>query len=381
MLKRYLLAPGPTPVPPEVLLAMARPMIHHRAPEFDKLFGEVREDLKWLFQTSNDVLMLAASGTGGMEGAVSNFLSPGDKAIAINGGKFGERWTKLCKTFGAQVHEIKVEWGRAVDPKAVADLLKKDPGIKAVYVQASETSTGVAHDVKALADIVRTFDETILVVDAITALGVLDLKTDAWGLDVVITGSQKALMLPPGLAFVSVSDKAWRLADKAKNAAFYFNLKKERDSQQKNQTAYTPAVSLILGLKEVLGILKAEGLEAIFARHASLARAMREGVQAAGLSLFPKERPSDALTAIEAPTGVDGQAVYKNLRTQYGMTAAGGQDHLKGKIFRISHMGYIDSFDVITALAAVEMVVKGLGFPVKLGSGVAKAQEIFMGKA
>lgn len=381
MLKRYLLAPGPTPVPPEVLLAMAKPMIHHRAPEFDKLFGEVREDLKWLFQTRNDVLILASSGTGGMEGAVSNFLSPGDKAISINGGKFGERWTKLCKTFGAQVHEIKVEWGRAVDPQAVADQLKKDPGIKAVYVQASETSTGVAHDVKALAEIVKRHEETILVVDAITALGVLDLKTDAWGLDVVVTGSQKALMLPPGLAFVSASEKAWRLADKAKNASFYFNLKKERDSQQKNQTAYTPAVSLILGLKEVLNILKGEGLEAIFSRHASLARAMREGAQAAGLSLFPKERPSDALTAIAAPDGVDGQAVYKNLRTQYGMTAAGGQDHLKGKIFRISHMGYVDSFDVITALAAVEMVVKGLGFPVKLGSGVARAQEIFMGKA
>lgn len=380
MLKRYLLAPGPTPVPPEVLLAMARPMIHHRAPEFDKLFSEVREDLKWLFQTRNDVLILASSGTGGMEGAVSNFLSPGDKAISINGGKFGERWTKLCKAFGAQVHEIKVEWGRAVDPQAVADQLKKDPGIKAVYVQASETSTGVAHDVRALAEIVRAHEETILVVDAITALGVLDLKTDAWGLDVVITGSQKALMLPPGLAFVSASEKAWRLADKAKNAAFYFNLKKERDSQQKNQTAYTPAVSLILGLKEVLNILKGEGLEAIFARHALLARAMREGVRAAGLSLFPKERPSDALTAIAAPDGVDGQGVYKNLRTQYGMTAAGGQDHLKGKIFRISHMGYIDSFDVITALAAVEMTIKGLGHPVKLGSGVAKAQEIFMGK-
>lgn len=380
MLKRYLLAPGPTPVPPEVLLAMARPMIHHRAPEFDKLFSEVREDLKWLFQTRNDVLILASSGTGGMEGAVSNFLSPGDKAISINGGKFGERWTKLCKAFGAQVHEIKVEWGRAVDPQAVADQLKKDPGIKAVYVQASETSTGVAHDVRALAEIVRAHEETILVVDAITALGVLDLKTDAWGLDVVITGSQKALMLPPGLAFVSASEKAWRLADKAKNAAFYFNLKKERDSQQKNQTAYTPAVSLILGLKEVLNILKGEGLEAIFARHALLARAMREGVRAAGLSLFPKERPSDALTAIAAPDGIDGQGVYKNLRTQYGMTAAGGQDHLKGKIFRISHMGYIDSFDVITALAAVEMTIKGLGHPVKLGSGVAKAQEIFMGK-
>ena len=246
---------------------------------------------------------------------------------------------------------------------------------------ASETSTGVAHDVKALADIVKNYEDTILVVDAITALGVLDLKTDAWGLDVVVTGSQKALMLPPGLAFASVSSKAWRLAEKAKNATFYFNFKRERDNQQKNTTAYTPAVSLIIGLKEVLNILKTEGLESVFARHAQLARAMREGVKAAGLELFPKERPSDALTAICAPQGVDGQAIYKNLRTQYGMTAAGGQDHLKGKIFRISHMGYIDSFDVITALAAVEMVVKGLGHPVKLGSGVAKAQEILMGKA
>jgi aspartate aminotransferase-like enzyme len=381
MLKRYLLAPGPTPVPPEVLLAMARPMVHHRAPEFDKLFGEVREDLKWLFQTRSDVLILASSGTGGMEGSVSSFLSPGDKAISVNGGKFGERWTKLCKAFGVQVNEIKVEWGRAVDPRVVADALRKDPSVKAVYVQASETSTGVAHDVKALADIVKGYDETILVVDAITALGVLDLKTDAWGLDVVVTGSQKALMLPPGLAFASVSEKAWRLADKAKNGAFYFNFKKERENQQKSTTAYTPAVSLIIGLKEVLNILKAEGLNAIFARHATLARAMREGVHAAGLSVFPKERPSDALTAISTPDGVDGQAVYKNLRTQYGMTAAGGQDHLKGKIFRISHMGYIDSFDVITALAAVEMVVKGLGYPIKLGSGVAKAQEVFMGKS
>jgi aspartate aminotransferase-like enzyme len=381
MLKRYLLAPGPTPVPPEVLLAMARPMVHHRAPEFDKLFAEVRADLQWLFQTTSDVLILASSGTGGMEGSVANFLSPGDKALTINGGKFGERWTKLCKAFGAQVTEIKVEWGHAVDPKTVADALKKDPSIKAVYVQASETSTGVAHDVKALAEIVKNYEDTILVVDAITALGVLDLKTDAWGLDVVVTGSQKALMLPPGLAFASVSAKAWRLADKAKNAAFYFNFKRERDNQQKNTTAYTPAVSLIIGLKEVLSMLKGEGLESVFARHATLAKAMREGVKAAGLELFPKERPSDALTAISAPQGIDGQAIYKNLRTQYGMTAAGGQDHLKGKIFRISHMGYIDSFDVITALAAVEMVVKGLGYPVKLGSGVAKAQEILMGKS
>ena len=378
MLKRYLLAPGPTPVPPEILLTMANPIIHHRAPEFAQLFNAVREDLKWLFQTRNDVLILACSGTGGMEGAVANFLSPGDKALVVNGGKFGERWTKLCKTFGIQVLEIKVEWGHTVDPQTVADALKKDPSIKAVYVQASETSTGVAHDTKSLAQIIKGYEGTILIVDAITALGVFDIQTDAWGIDVVVTGSQKALMLPPGLAFVSVSDKAWQMADKAKNSAFYFNFKKEREAQIKNQTAYTPAVSMILGLQEVLRMLKTEGLEAVFARHKRLAQAMRGGVEAAGLSLFPKGTPSDALTAISAPTGVDGQAIYKNLRVQYGITAAGGQDHLKGQIFRVSHMGYMDTFDVIMTLAAIEMVLKGLGYPIKLGSGVAKAQELLL---
>jgi len=380
MLKRYLLAPGPTPVPPEVLLAMARPMIHHRAPEFDPIFAEVREGLKWLFQTRNDVLMLASSGTGGMEGSVSNFLSPGDKALCINGGKFGERWGKICKAFGVQVTEIKVEWGHAVDPKAVADALKADPSIKAVYVQASETSTGVSHDVKALGEIVKGYENTMLVVDAITALGVFDIKTDAWGLDVVITGSQKALMLPPGMAFVSVSDKAWAFAEKAKNAAFYFNFKKERENQAKNQTLFTPTVSLIIGLQEVFKIMKGEGLDKMFARQGQLAHAMREGLKAAGLALFPKNSPSDALTAVCAPDGVDGQAIYKNLRVQYGITAAGGQDQLKGKVFRLSHMGYADRFDVITAVAATEMVLKGLGHSMKLGSGVGKAQEILMAK-
>ncbi len=380
MLKRYLLAPGPTQVPPEVLLAMARPMVHHRAPEFAAMFAELRADLKWLFQTRNDVLTLVASGTGAMEGAVSNFLSPGDKALYVNGGKFGERWGKLCKTFGINGTEIKVEWGDAVDPQAVADALKKDPAIKAVYVQASETSTGVAHDTRAIAEIVRPREETILVVDAITALGVFDLKTDEWGIDVLVAGSQKAMMLPPGLAFASVSEKAWRLADKAKNTAFYFNFKKERDAQQKNQTAYTAGVSLMVGLQEVLKMLKAEGLGNVFARHARMAHAMREGMKASGLAIFPKQSPSDALTVVSSPAGVDGQAVYKNLREQYGITAAGGQDHLKGKIFRISHMGYMDTFDVIQALAATEMVLKGLGHPVKLGAGVGKAEELLLAK-
>jgi aspartate aminotransferase-like enzyme len=380
MLKRYLLAPGPTQVPPEVLLAMARPIIHHRAPEFATLFGQIRQDLKWLFQTEAEVLTLVSSGTGGMEAAVSNFLSPGEKALFVNGGKFGERWGKLCKTFGVQATEIKVEWGQAVDPQTIAEALKQDPSIKAVYVQASETSTGVAHDTRAIAEIVRNREQTILVVDAITALGVFDLKTDAWGIDVLVAGSQKALMLPPGLAFISVSDKAWKLADKAKNASFYFNLKKEREAQQKNQTAYTAGVSLMIGLKEVLTMLRAEGLGNVFSRHARMAQAMREGMKAAGLSLFPKQNPSDALTVVSTPDGVDGQAVYKNLREQYGITAAGGQDHLKGKIFRISHMGYIDTFDVIQALAATEMVLKGLGYPIKLGAGVGRAEELLCQK-
>lgn len=378
MQKRYLLAPGPTPIPPEVLLAMATPILHHRAPEFEKLFGSAREDLKWLFQTKNDVLVLASTGTGGMEASVTNILSPDDKALVVNGGKFGERWIKICQAYGVKAEEIKVEWGRAVDPAQIETALKNDPSIKAVYIQASETSTGVAYDTRSVAEIVRRYDNTILVVDAITALGVFDLRTDEWGLDIVVAGSQKALMLPPGLAFVSLSEKAWRLAEKAKNQRFYFNLKKERENQLKNQTAYTASVSLIIGLKEVLRILKEDGLEKVFSRHRLLADATRKSMIAMGLSLFPRESPSDAVSAINAPEGIDGQAIYKTLREKYGVTAAGGQDHLKGKIFRIAHMGYADTFDVIIAASAVEMVLKGMGYPVKLGSGVSMAQEILM---
>lgn len=380
MRKRYLFAPGPTQVPPEVLLAMAQPILHHRAPEFSKLFETVRGDLQWLFQTRQDVITLVSTGSGGMESAVANFVSPGDKVLVINGGKFGERWLKLCHSFGAKVDEIKVEWGYAIDPQKVADALKKDPSIKAVYVQASESSTGVAHDVKTLGELVRPLDETILVVDAVSAMGVFDLQMDNWGLDVVVTGSQKALMLPPGLAFVSVSEKAWRMNEKAKNTRFYFNLKKERDSQAQNQTAFTAAVTLVVGLSTVLRSLKEEGLPVIFERHKLLAHATREAMLAAGLTLFPKESPSDALTAINAPEGVDGQAVYTALRENYGITAAGGQDQLKGKVFRLAHMGYTDLFDVIIGVSAVEMVVKSLGYPVKMGEGVRRAQEILMKK-
>jgi len=378
MIKKYLLAPGPTPVPPEVLLRMAYPMIHHRAPDFGPIMEEVRDGLKWLFQTRDDVLIMASSGTGAMEGAISNFMSPGDKVLTVNGGKFGERWGKICKSYGVNAIEIKVEWGEAVDPAIIADHLKKDPSIKGVYVQASETSTGVAHDVQTIAGIVRDYPETILVVDAITALGVFDIKPDDWGIDILIAGSQKALMLPPGLAFASVSDKAWRMNERATCPRFYFDFKKERENLRKNTSAYTPAVSLIVGLQHVLRLLKEEGLENIFARHSLLANATREGIKGFGLELFPKSSPSNAVTAVRAPEGFDGQQIYKRLRERYGITAAGGQDHLKGKIFRISHMGYCDKFDVITALAGVEMVLKEMGFPGELGSGVRKAEEIFI---
>ena len=377
MQKKYLLAPGPTPVPPEALLAMAMPIIHHRAPDFVPVLDSAKKGLQWLYQTKNDVLILCSTGTGGMDGSVSNFLSPGDDVLVLNGGKFGERWTKICQAYGMKVEELVVEWGYAIKPEQVEVSLKKNPKIKAVFVQANETSTGVYHDIKSIAAVVKKTD-ALFVVDAISALVAHDIKTDEWGIDVMIGGSQKGVMLPPGLAFVSVSDKAWKMADVAKTPKFYFNFKKERENLAKNQTNFTSAVTLIIGLNACIKMLQDEGLENVFKRHERLARATRAGAAALGLKLFPKESPSNALTAIEAPAGVDGQAIYKDLRVKYGITGAGGQDKLKGKIFRIAHLGYADTFDVITAIAGIEMVLKGLGHPVKLGTGVGAAQEILM---
>lgn len=378
MLKRYLLAPGPTPVPPEALLAMAMPIIHHRSPDFLPVMDSARKGLQWLCQTKNDVLILCSTGTGGMVGAVNNFFSPGDKALVINGGNFGERWTKICKAYNLGVEEIKIDWGYAVKPEDVEAALKKDPSIKGVFVQASETSTGVYHDIQALASIVKKYEGTILVVDAISALVAHDLKMDDWGIDVLIGGSQKGLMLPPGLAFVGISDKAWAFAEKSTSPKFYFNFKKERENLVKNQTNFTSPVTLIIGLNECLKIVQAEGLENAFKRHARLAHATREAVKALGLEMFTKESPSNSVTAINAPAGLDGQEIYKNLRVMYGITTAGGQGHVKGKIFRIAHLGYAGTFDVITAIAGIEMVLKGMGHPLKLGSGVAVAQELLM---
>jgi aspartate aminotransferase-like enzyme len=337
-----------------------------------------KKGLQWLYQTKNDVLILCSTGTGGMVGAVNNFFNTGDKVLVINGGKFGERWTKICKAYGLQVQEIEVEWGYSVKPEAVEAALKKDPEIKGVFVQATETSTGVNHDVKAISGIVRKRDNTIFVADVISSLVAHDLRTDEWGVDVMIGGAQKGVMLPPGLAFVSISERAWKMAEKSKLPRFYFDFKKEREALAKNQTNFTSAVTLIIGLNESIKLLQKEGLENIFKRHALLARATREAVKALGLELFAKESPSNSVTAILAPKGLDGQAIYKNLKDKFGITAAGGQGSAKGKIFRIAHLGYSGIFDIITAIAGIEMVLIDMGYHIEPGAGVAKAEKVFL---
>lgn len=375
MKKKYLLTPGPTPVPEDALLAMAEPVIHHRTGEFSDILKRIWSNLQYLFQTGGDVFFFASSGTGGMEAAVTNLLSPGDKVICVRGGKFGERWAEICEAHGAIPVNIDVTWGDAVDPARVEEALKADPSIKAVYVQASETSTGVKHDVRALGEITARFPDTCLVVDAITGLGVFELKTDEWGLDVVVTGSQKALMLPPGLACISVSRKAWGHVDKAGMPRYYFDLKKEKKNKEKGTTAYTPAVSLLVGLDRVLEMIREEGLEHLFRRHAILALATREGFRAMGLELFAR-CPAESLTAVRVPDGVDGKALVKHMAEKYGVRMAGGQGELAGKIIRSAHLGYFGPFDIITGLAAVEMALTDMGFGVTPGSGVAEAERI-----
>ena len=376
-MKRYLLTPGPTVVPPEVLLRMSQPLIHHRTPEFEALFAQVQEKLQWLFQTKQTVLILAASGTGAMEAAVSNTCSPGDTVIVVNGGKFGERWLKISQAFGAKVVELKVEWGAAVTVDAVAQALEAHPDARAVLVQASETSTTVLHPVEQISALTRNTN-TLLVVDGITSVGATDTPMDRWGIDILVTGSQKALMLPPGLAFLAVSDKAWTRVEATRQPRYYFDLRREHKEQQKHTTAYTPAISLINGLHEVLRLMQEEGLEHIFARHSLLAAASRAAAQAMGLRLLAPASPSPAATGIWLPDGVDGSRLLKYMRDRMGVDIAGGQDHLKGKVVRVSHIGYAGPFDVITAISTLEMALRRFGQEIGLGSGVRRAEEILL---
>jgi aspartate aminotransferase-like enzyme len=355
---------------------MAQPMIHHRVPEYEALFVEVRAGLKRLFRTAQDVVPFTSSGTGSMEAAVVNTLSPGDSVLVLRAGKFGERWEEICAAYGVTVIPLAAPFGETVPAERFARALGEHPRAKAVLMQHSESSTGVLHDVKGIAAVTRSTD-AILIVDAVSSLGIADLEMDAWGVDLVVSGSQKGLMLPPGLSFCALSERAWARARTARLPKYYFDLAAEHRALRKNEAHFTPAVSIMLGLREVLRMIEAEGLANVFRRHERLARATRAGVEALGLELFAKANPSPALTAVLAPKGVDSEKVLSAYSASHNITIAGGQGEMKGRVFRLGHMGYVGDFDVLTALAALEQVLDELGHPVDWGAGLAAAQKVF----
>jgi aspartate aminotransferase-like enzyme len=374
MKKRYLATPGPSPVPQEVRLALAEEIIHHRTKEFQGYIKQATEDLKKIFKTANDLFILASSGTGAMEASVANVIAPGDKAITIEAGKFGERWTELVKAYGGTAVVMKVEWGYGPKPEDVAKLLSANPGVKAVYATLCETSTATVQDVAAIGKVVAPTG-ALFVVDGISGTGAIDCRTDEWGIDMLAVGSQKALMMPPGLAFITVSKKAWDVIAKTKRTVYYFDLVKAKKAAEESDTPYTSAVAMIRALCEATKIILADGMDAVIARHAVLAKATRAGVEALGLKLLSKA-PADAVTAVMLPEGMDGKALVKVLSSKYGVTVAGGQGPLTGKIIRIAHMGYMDKFDIVTVLAALEMSLAEMGHKVTLGAGVAAAEKV-----
>jgi serine---pyruvate transaminase len=373
MLKPRLFTPGPTPVPEETLLELAKPVTYHRTAEQKKILAEVLGDLKYVYQTKNDVICLTSSGTGGMEAAVSNVLSPGKKAILLTAGRWGERWRGILKGFGVNVVSVEVPYGKAVQPAQLEEALAKNPDAVAVFATLSETSTGVGHDIEAFGKVVAK-TPALLAVDAISGLGAMECRTDDWHVDLCVTGSQKALMLPPGLAFVAVSPKAWSVIEgNTASKSFYFDLKRYRAKLPENDTPFTPANTLIKAQRVSLKKIRAEGIENLWARHARMGTAARAAIKAMGLENFA-ERPNNALTVVKVPAGIDGNELLKNLEAKYGYKLANGQDTLKGKIWRLSHMGYCDAFDVMGALSALELALLDAGFKLEPGAGVAAAQ-------
>jgi serine---pyruvate transaminase len=377
MKKKYLLTPGPTPIPPEVAAAGALPILHHRTAEFGEIFERVVEGMKYVYRTQGDVLLLTSSGTGAMEAAVVNTLSPGEKAIVASSGVFGERWGKICAAFGVNVVAVKAPWGRPVEPQAVKDALKANPDAKVVFLTHTETSTGTVNDLKALGGIVAETD-AISVVDAISGLAGQELRADEWKLDVVVAGSQKGLMIAPGLAFAAVSEKAWKLVEACKNARFYFDFRSAKKSVATKETPFTPAVTLIVSLDAALGMVRKEGIENVWARHLRLSRAAQAGFKALGLPLF-SSAPCAVLTAGALPENVDGKKIVKWLREEHGVSIAGGQGELKGRIVRLAHMGYMDQFDLITGLTALEWALAKFGHEkVAAGQAARAAQEVLV---
>jgi aspartate aminotransferase-like enzyme len=374
--KRYLMAPGPTPVPPEVLAAGAQPVLHHRGPDFRAVMLRTLERLQAVCRTSNDVLLFTASGSAAFESAVVNLLSPGERVLAVMAGAFGERWAALARAYGVDVQELRYAWGetpRAEDVRARVE----ETGARVAFLVHSETSTGVVADVQALAQAARE-GGALTIVDAVSSLGAVPLETDDWRLDVVVAGSQKALQTPPGLSLVTVSGAAWERSRSATLPRFYFDWERMRASLETGSTPFTPAVSIVVALDVALGLLLEEGLDAAFARHAALGRACREGVKAMGLELFsPDEERSAIVTAILTPDGVDARELVLELRDRFGITVAGGHGELGSRMFRIGHIGYYDVLDITTALAAVEALLVERGADVERGAGVPRALEAY----
>jgi len=374
--KQRLLTPGPTPLYPKALHAMMGSDIHHRTEDFRNVYRGVLSDLKEVYGTSNDVICLVSSGTGAMEASVTNFFSPGDKVIVCSAGKFGERWVEITKAFGLDTILLQSEYGDVVDPSRVKEALQANPGVRGVFVQASETSTGAAHDVRAMGEAIKKTD-AIFILDAITGLGTMPLDVDGWGLDIVIGGSQKAFMVPPGMAFLSISPKAWAFAETAKLPKYYFNLKKEKKNAASGESSWTPNTALVLGLGEALKYVKQMGMDKLVENAQLLAKATRAAALELGLELFAPKSPAASVTAIKAPPGMDSSVIVKDFRNRFGSVIANGQGSMKGQIFRIAHLGYFDFADLFAMVAELELILAANNYPVKLGAGVAAVQNVY----
>jgi aspartate aminotransferase-like enzyme len=374
--KTRLLTPGPTPIYPKALHAMLGADMHHRTQDFRKIFLAVLADLKLVMGTAHDVLVLVASGTGAMEASVTNCFSAGDRVIVCTAGKFGERWVEMMRAYGLDSIVLEAPYGKAVRLEALERALAAHPDVKGVFVQASETSTGAAHDVRAMGEAVKKTG-AIFVVDAITGLGTMPLDIDSWGLDIVIGGSQKAFMVPPGLAFLSISPKAWAQMETAKLPRYYFNLRREKKFAANGESAWTASTALMLALNEALQYIKNIGMPKLIANAEQLARATRESCQALGLELFAGDNPSASVTAVKAPEGLDSGVIVKEFRDRFGAIIANGQGEMKGRIFRIAHLGYFDAADLFAVIAELELILYAHGIPVTLGSGVAAVQRVY----
>jgi aspartate aminotransferase-like enzyme len=379
-IKRYVMTAGPTPIPPEVSNAMAEPILYHRAPAFVEVYARCLDRLKGVFQTKNEVLTFAASGSGAMESAVANLVKPGEPALVASAGKFGERWAELCEDFGADTVHWEAGWGNKIDPAELERKLAENEGVEVVFTTLSETSTGVVHDVQALTEVAHAAG-ALIVVDAVSGLGAVPIPQDEWGVDVVVSGSQKALMCPPGLAFASANEAALERAASIPGRRHYFDWQNTLKGQRKDppDSPFTPAVTLFVALDVALGMIEEEGLEQVFDRHRLLGDATRAAAKALDLDLYgPEDENSNVVTAIQLPETIDGGKVPKTMRDKYGITIAGGQGQLKGKIARIAHCGYFGAFDMITTLSAFEMTLRELGHDLELGTGVAAAQSVFL---